>query len=251
MIWSTMVNVADALRRRPGARRKTDPKKAVAYVRVSKGNQTLGPDAQRESIQRWADANDVEIVRWHAETISGAITLPERTGLFEAIRETEDSRAGLFLVARRDRFARDAMATELMRRHMAQNSIELRSTDHDETNGETPEAQLLRSVMDAMAQYERALISARTRAALAAKKRSGLRSAGSIPYGKRLAADGETLQVEPSEAAVIKRILALDANDRTIQAIVDGLNADGVPARGARWHRTTVSRILSSAADRL
>lgn len=243
---STMVNVSDALRKRRGARRRTDPKKAVAYVRVSTGKQPFGPDAQRDSIAQWADANGVEVIHWHVENVSGAITLPERTGLFEAIGIAEDERAGLFLVAKRDRFSRDAMATELMRRHLEQSSIELRSTDHDETNGETPEAQLLRSVMDAMAQYERALISARTKAALAVRKRKGLRGPGSIPYGHQLAEDGQTLQDDPQEAAVVRRIVRERALGSSTQAITNGLNGDGVPARGGRWHRTTVVRVLQA-----
>lgn len=240
-----MVNVASALKTKRGARRKTDPKKAVAYVRVSTGKQVLGSEAQRESIQSWADTNGVEIVYWLSENISGGITLPERIGLFQAIAEAEERRAGLFLVAKRDRFARDSMAVELMRRHLAQNAIELRSTDHDETNGNTPAAQLLRSVMDAMAQYERALISGRTRAALEMLKRKGLRGPGSIPFGSRLGSDGKTLEDDPQEAPVLRRILREHREGgRTIQAITDGLNAGAVPARGARWHRTTVSRVL-------
>jgi DNA invertase Pin-like site-specific DNA recombinase len=245
-----MVNVATALKTKRGARRKTDPKKAVAYIRVSTKGQALGPQAQRNSIQTWADANGVEIIFWLEEQISGAVTLPERTGLFEAIREAEERRTGLFLVAKRDRFARDSMAVELMRRHLDQNSIELRSTDHEETNGETPEAQLLRTVMDAMAQYERALISARTKAALAAKKRAGLRGPGSIPFGKRLVGSSERLEDDPQETAVLNRIIRERSAGSSLQTIVDGLNTDQVPSRGKRWHRTTVDRILNAAATR-
>lgn len=101
----------------------------------------------------------------------------------------------------------------------------------------TPEGALMRTLIDAFAQYERALIAARTAAALQAKRRKGQR-VGQVPYGFALADDGVSLVELRAEQRVIARVHALRAKGVTIEGIAARLNAKRVPARGARWHRT-------------
>jgi DNA invertase Pin-like site-specific DNA recombinase len=81
-------------------------------------------------------------------------------------------------------------------------------------------------------QYERRLISQRTRDALAAKRARGERL-GAAP----------ALPVE-----VTRRIIAERANGRTFQAIADGLMEDGIPtARGkTRWFPATIKAVTKS-----
>jgi DNA invertase Pin-like site-specific DNA recombinase len=81
-------------------------------------------------------------------------------------------------------------------------------------------------------QYERRLISQRTRDALAAKRTRGERL-GAAP----------ALPLE-----VTRRILAERARGRTFQAIADGLMADGIPtARGkTRWFPATIKAVMIS-----
>jgi DNA invertase Pin-like site-specific DNA recombinase len=63
-------------------------------------------------------------------------------------------------------------------------------------------------MVDALAEYERQLIKARTRAALAVKRRKGQR-VGQIPYGYRLSADGVHLEERPDEQHVLASIHSL------------------------------------------
>ncbi len=239
-----MVNVNKALAPRRGRKRKTDPKKAVAYIRVSTRKQVLGPQAQRDALEAYALAQGIEVVGWYAETVGGSAPLSERVELFMAIDRAKAERAGTLLVAKRDRFARDPFLCELLERDMTNAGIELVATDNPEANGDDPTAILMRRMLDAIAEYERALISARTKAALATKKRRGLRGPGSIPFGKQLGTDGVTLEDHPQEAIVVGRILRDREAGSSLQAITDALNANDVRARGKRWHRTTVSRII-------
>ena len=105
----------------------------------------------------------------------------------------------------------------------------------------------MRRMVDAFAEYERQLIKARTRAALAAKQRRGERT-GSVPFGFRLKADGVHLEEDPAEQRVLALTEALRADGLSIRAIAAHLNEEGVPARGKRWHPTTVARLLKRAA---
>ena len=82
-----------------------------------------------------------------------------------------------------------------------------------------------------------------TRAALAVKRARGER-VGSVPLGSTVAADGVHLAPDLAEARAIDLIAELRADGLSLRAIAAELNARGVPARGERWHPTTVARVL-------
>ena len=106
----------------------------------------------------------------------------------------------------------------------------------------------MRGIMDVFAQYERAVIRTRTRAALKVKRERGEKTGGRVPFGFSLDADGIHLVENESEQAIIAIVLDLRRDGMSIRAIAERLNTDGVPARGTRWHRTTVDRLLKRAA---
>ena len=111
-------------------------------------------------------------------------------------------------------------------------------------NGDSPESQLMRRMIDAFAEYERALIRSRIKAALNVKQSKGERT-GQVPYGYILSGDGISLEEDPKEQKVIMRVQKLRDKGLSIRAIAEKLNREKRPARGSRWHPTSVSRILS------
>ena len=105
----------------------------------------------------------------------------------------------------------------------------------------------MRGIVDLFAQYERALIRARTKAALAVKAARG-ECTGGVPYGFRLAADGLHVEENPEERALVECVRALRAEGRTLRAIAADLDARGAaPRGGGRWHPQTVANILRAA----
>jgi DNA invertase Pin-like site-specific DNA recombinase len=230
---------------RRGRPRAANPKRAVAYLRVSTEEQHNGPDAQRDAIEVWAASNGIEVVAWYEDHgVSGGAPLDQRPELLAAIEAVKDYRAGVLVVAKRDRLARDAMVAALVERLVERSGAHLRSADNA-GNGDGPEAKLLRTMIDAFAEYERALIKLRTRSALAAKKRRGERTGG-LPFGMRLSKDGVHLERDPVEGPIVDRVLTMRKGGATFREIVETLNAERVrAARGARWHMTTVQRICA------
>jgi len=87
-----------------------------------------------------------------------------------------------------------------------------------------------------------------TRTALAHKRANGEKTGGAAPYGYRLAEDGIHLEPEPSEQEALALILAWRADGLSLRAVAARLNADAVPARGARWHPTTVAVLVKREA---
>jgi site-specific DNA recombinase len=72
------------------------------------------------------------------------------------------------------------------------------------------------------------------------KTTQGKRVGDPVPYGYVLNADGTTAIREP-QASVVRRIFAERQAGRTIAAIAEGFNVDGVPGpTGGRW---VVSRV--------
>jgi DNA invertase Pin-like site-specific DNA recombinase len=227
------------------SKRRGDALRAVAYVRVSTDEQALGPDAQRDAIAKWAASNGVVVVAWHADLgVSGAAPPEARPGLLAAMSSLAEHRAGLLIAAKRDRLGRDVVATAMLER-LAQRAGARVVTADGIGSGDSPEAMLLRTLVDAFAAYERLVIKARTKAALKVKM-NRFERCGQIAYGWALAPDGVRLVPEPAEHAVLARIGALRASGLSLRRIVAQLDAEGAVCRGSRWHLKTLARIVRS-----
>ena len=220
--------------------------KVIGYIRVSTDEQHLGPEAQEESLRSWCAANGGELVDIYTERgMSGGAPLDKRIGLLSAVAALREQGAQVLLIAKRDRLARDVMVAAMVERLVTKAGAELVSAS-GAGNGDSPESLLMRRMVDAFAEYERALIRSRTKAALQVKRSRGQRT-GQVPYGKQLAADGVHLEDNENEQKVLVGIRSLRDEGLSIRAIAERLNLDSVPARGARWHPTTVARILKAA----
>ncbi len=221
---------------------------AVAYIRVSTEEQTLGPEAQRAAIESWAARQGVQVTSWHVDKgVSGGADIAERPALVAALGELRAAGAGVLLVAKRDRLARDTYIAGAIERAAEQSGARVACADGT-ANGDTPADAFMRSILDAAAQYERALIRARTKAALGAKKARGER-AGTVAYGYRLAADGVRVEPDAAEQGVLSVVRELRAAGMSHRAIVAALAARGLASRaGGALSQTQVARILARAA---
>ena len=222
-----------------------DPKRAVLYVRVSTEEQSLGPEAQREAAVRWAGVRGVAIVAVHEDRgVSGAAALDRCPALLVALDDIPRRRAGVLLVAKRDRLARDVVKAAMVERLAARYGAVVVSAA-GEGEGTDPSSQLMRTMIDAFAAYERALIRARTKAALAVKKGRGER-VGQVPYGYCLAADGCHIDPVPAEHAVIAHARKLRAAGLSFAAVGAEIGRTGSsPRAGGRWHPQQIARMVT------
>lgn len=191
--------------------RAGNPKRAVAYLRVSttREQQELGVSAQRAAIQSWAGREGVEICAWFEEEVSGGAALERRPVLLRAIDTLAEHGAGLLVVQRLDRFSRDPLTAAMAEMQVARAGARVVTAD-GLANGDDPGSRLMKDVALAAARFERSMIAARTRAALAVKK-ARRESTGTPPYGYRVADDGRTLAEDAREQATLQRVRALRA----------------------------------------
>ena len=216
---------------------------AVAYIRCSTERQDLSPDAQRDAIDVWAKRNNVRVVE-HFEDIgiSGGTELDKRPGLLLALDAIKEHKASHLVVAKRDRLARDVLTAALVERLCERSGASIVSADGT-GNGSGPEAQLMRGIVDLFAQYERAIIRTRTKAALAVKKARGER-VGGIPYGWQLNENGTLLRDE-SESEAIAHAKQLKADGHSLRSIAKALaDAGHMPRTGKKWHVQVVKRMI-------
>ena len=223
--------------------------RAVAYLRVSTEDQALGPEAQRAAIEGWAAGQGVQVLSWRLDQgVSGATPIEDRPGLLAALQDLEDLEAGLIVVAKWDRLARDVMVAAMVERMVERIGARIVSADGVGV-GDGPEAALMRAMVQAFAAYERALIRTRTSAALRALRAKGQR-AGEVPLGYRLAEDGKALVEDAEEVEIIDQARQLRAEGWSYRRIAAEMAQRGLRPRGTMWHAMTISRMVHTGSLR-
>jgi DNA invertase Pin-like site-specific DNA recombinase len=143
------------------------PDVAVAYLRASTDEQHLSMPAQRPCILAWAAGEHVVVVGWYADRdVCSVTSIEERPALRAALDVLCTGRVCWSLPG--------AIASPATWSWRARSSERSRAgarlvSATGEGNGDSPADAFLRTVIDGAAQYERGMIRARTRAALAAK----------------------------------------------------------------------------------
>ena len=212
--------------------RTGNPRIAVSYVRVSTDEQKLGPEAQRAAIAAWAKHEGVEVVATFSdEGVSGGSDIGDRPGLVAALAELRASRAGVLIVAKRDRLARDTFIAQTIERAAKACGAKVATAD-GVANGNGGADEFMRNMLDAVAQYERSMIRSRTVAALKAKRDRGER-AGNVPYGYSVV-DGGKLIVNPAEQGVLAVVRELRASGLSLRAVVSLLAQRGIVSRAGK-----------------
>lgn len=218
----------------------------IAYYRVStdrQGRSGLGLEAQQEAVRAFLNASPSVS---YTEVESGANA--GRPELAKAIAECKRTGAHL-VVAKLDRLARDVQ----MILSIVDSGVVVRFVDMPEINPTDPTGRLMLTMMASFAEFERRLISKRTKDALAAKKARGFKLGSPTPRaGAAVAAKAK----QASACAHAKEVLPFvhaaqtKAGAASLREIAACLTARGVrTASGStEWHPSQVQRVLKYAA---
>jgi DNA invertase Pin-like site-specific DNA recombinase len=230
-------------------RSRQTPIRFVVYLRVStdaQGRSGLGLEAQRAAVAQHVATTGGRIVGEFVEVESGR--KKDRPQLAAALEACRKQRAVL-LLAKLDRLARNvAFVSGLM-----ESGVEFIAADMPTVN------RLTVHILAAVAEEEARMISARTKAALAAAKARGVvlggRREGAAdlrPYAKQASAASATARVAKARARaedlapVLEELRAAGAV--SLRELADGLNARGIPAaRGGSWSAVQVARVVGRA----
>lgn len=221
----------------------------IALYRVStdkQGRSGLGIEAQKEAVARYLNGGDWKLVSEFVEIETGT-NKRQRPELTKALDACKLYGATL-IIAKLDRLARNvAFISALM-----ESGVEFVACDMPTANKFTVH------VLAAVAEHEAAMISARTKAALAAKKArgektgascwrsdTGLLSAEDRQRGQALAVDKIKTDKAERWARVQPIIQRLKGDGMSLRGIANEMNRLNIPtARGGKWSAVMIAKIL-------
>lgn len=220
------------------ARRKRTPRiersepRVIGYLRVSteeQGRSGLGLEAQSATIGAEAERRGWANIEYLSDDGFSAASL-DRPEIQRALAALSAGEADILVIAKLDRLSRSLLDFASLMEQSQREGWSLIALDLG-VDTSTAAGEMVAHVMASFAQFERRLISERTKAALQAAKRRG----------KRL---GRPVVLRE---AVRRRIAQERAKGSTLKAIADGLNHDGIKtARGGEWGTSSVQKALLS-----
>jgi len=210
--------------------------KFVTYYRVStqkQGKSGLGLEAQRKAIEDYLNGGNFEVLEEfvEVETGKGSNALARRPVLKEAIEYAKKHKAKL-LIAKLDRLARNVyFISSLM-----ESKVDFVVADMPDANA------LTIHLIAAVAEYERELISKRTKEALAVAKSRG------VKLGNPKLKVDNSKRKEQAQAFADKLKPTMQAyreQGMSQRKIVEELNSVGIGApRGGEWSLMQVQRVF-------
>jgi DNA invertase Pin-like site-specific DNA recombinase len=211
----------------------------ISYYRVStdqQGRSGLGLEAQRKAVLDYLDGGSWKLIAEHTEIESGKRS--DRPVLAQALKDCKLKRATL-VIAKLDRLSRDA--------HFL---LGLEKAGVDFVAVDMPNANRLTvRLMAVIAQEEREMISARTKAALAAAKARGVKLGGLRPNQRKmdpaLARAALQAKADAFAAQLAPTVTELHDAGQSLRQIAAELARRGVQtARGGPWTAMAVRRVL-------
>ncbi len=209
---------------------------AAGYLRVSTADQAdsgLGLEAQRAAVERTAAAQGLTIAGWFTDAgVSGTVAPDDRPGMAAALETLADAGAGVLIAAKLDRVSRSTVDGLQLAERAQRDGWRMVTADGFDSGDDSPASRLMFSIQASVSQWERDTIAMRTREALAALK----------AQGKQLG------QPTTLPDAVLTRIIRELSEGRSLRAIAQGLQDDGITTAtgGARWYPAQVKRAADS-----
>jgi DNA invertase Pin-like site-specific DNA recombinase len=217
--------------------------KFISYLRVStarQGASGLGLEAQRKAVEDYLNGGQWALIEEVIEVESGKRS--DRPKLAEALRLCRIHGATL-VIAKLDRLSRDAAF--LMK--LQNDGVKFVAADMPEAN------HMVVGILAVVAQAEREMISARTKAALAAATARGVKLGGDrgVILSEDVRAKGRVHRTELANAKAAdlgETIKALQAGGITsLGGLAKALNGRAIPTPSGRgrWQAVQVGRVLA------
>lgn len=211
--------------------------KVCGYVRVSHAEQAqsgAGLEAQRDAIEAAAQQRGWELTAIYEDAgVSGSST-NGRPGLAQALKAVESDEAAALICAKLDRLSRSIVDFGRILERSRKRGWAFLALDLG-VDTSTAAGELVANVLASVAQWERRAISERTKAALAVKKREGVKL-GNPQLGK-------------ASPRVRRRIQRARSRGDSYHVIAAKLNADEVPTSqgGSQWWAASVRAVVMAA----
>lgn len=212
--------------------------KNIFYGRCSTSRQDMSEELQRDAVIKKFGEMDVY---FFDTAVSGGAKLEKKIALLECLENL--NKDDTLYVYSLSRLSRDTLQALFLEKEISVKGATLVSVQEEDQCGDTPEKVMMRTILSAVAQYEKELIRARIKASRATMRKNGRYLGGKRQYGWKII--GQGLYAVPHEQDVISKIEGWKASGLGTQAITDNLNTSGIQsATGTSWHYNSVRKLL-------
>jgi DNA invertase Pin-like site-specific DNA recombinase len=225
---------------------RKEPVQAVAYLRTSSAA-NLGADKdsekrQRAAIETYAKAAGFAIVdSYYDEAVGGADHVTARPGFAAMMERIASNGVRTIIVETANRFARDLIVQETGYAMLKERGVELIAADKpDAFLDDTPTATLIRQVLGAVSQFEKAMVVSKLKGARERKRRdTGRKVEGRKSYAEKA----------PDMVALAKKLhrYPVKGRRRSLREVAAELAAAGYVVRaGKPYEAAAVKRMIEA-----
>ena len=209
----------------------------IIYTRSSTSKQEVSHDVQEQECRQWAESQGLSVIGVFSDTLSGSTELCDRDGFCHALELL--GKDDVLCVYRRDRLGRDAIQNAVGDKLVKSKGATLHSLDVGTAT--TAEQVLMQTILDAFAQYERAIIVNRIKVAMKKKKEQGY-CVGTTPLGHSKDEEGKLISNQ-EESSKIERVRAARRSGMTYNQLVQFCIDENICSRlGNPLSRPTIER---------
>lgn len=217
--------------------------KAVAYLRTSSaanvGTDKDSEKRQLQAVQAYAKSGGFDLVgTYYDAAVSGADPVTERPGFADMLEWITANGVRTIIVETASRFARDLIVQETGYELLKAQGITLVAADSpDSFLDDTPTADLIRQVLGAVSQFEKAMLVTKLKGARDRKRASGAKVEGRKSH----------TEMNPEMVAIAKKLHRYPTNGkrRSLREVAAGLAEAGFLNSQARYSPPNPSRTCS------
>ena len=218
--------------------------KAIAYFRTS-SDTNVGADKdstqrQRSSVVKYAKAAGYEIIAEYTDDgVKGADPVDQRPGFAAMLAHIAGNGVRHIIVETSSRFARDLIVAETGWRFLQDAGITLIAADSpDAFLDDGPTATMVRQILGAVSQFEKAALVAKLKGARDRKRAATGKCGGRKSYKER----------SPETVALAKKLYRypVHGHKRSLRDIAAELEAQSHTSGGKRYAATAIARMIAS-----
>jgi len=180
----------------------------------------------------------------------------ERPALQRLLRDIRQGRIDCVVTYKLDRITRSLIDFARLMTLFEQHHVAFVSVTQ-EFDSSTPVGRLTLNILSSFSQFEREIISERTRDKMAASRRKGMFIGGFPPFGYDIEPLTHKLSINPAEADIIREVFTLFLEHKSVTTVMHALNAKGYRTKtftsrrgrvyaGNPWCKFYVRRVLTN-----
>lgn len=224
-------------------------KRPAIYVRVSTDEQAQSGTSLDTQIATLSEdlkgERSAEPLVFIDDGYSGSS--PNRPGLMELENAITNGLVSEVRVASLDRLARDLVLQETLLNRWSRQGIEFRSRREPDLGNADATRVLIRQVLGAISQYERAVIAARMLAGRIARAHQGFWPGGKVGFGYKLEGEPPKVVLDAEPASFIREAGLRVLNGERVAHIAEDLEKRNIPGpSGNGWEPGYLARMLRS-----